>query len=79
MGAIAVAPSAPNTIYAGTGDATASTQSFYGRGVLKSTDGGATWTLLGNSLFNRQTISQVAVDPTNANNHLREFEQRRRQ
>ena len=67
MGAIAVAPSAPNTIYAGTGDATASTQSFYGRGVLKSTDGGATWTLLGNSLFNRQTISQVAVDPTNAN------------
>ncbi|HSZ57460.1 MAG TPA: autotransporter-associated beta strand repeat-containing protein, partial [Tepidisphaeraceae bacterium] len=67
MGAIVIAPSAPSTIYAGTGDPTNSTQSFYGRGVLKSTDSGATWTLLGNSVFNRRTISQIAVDPTNAN------------
>src|SRR5262249_21828921 len=43
MGAIALAPSDPNIIYAGTGEATNSSLSFYGRGVLKSTDGGATW------------------------------------
>ena len=67
MGAIAVAPSNSNVIYAGTGESTGSILSFYGRGVLKSTDGGTTWALEGNSIFNRRTISQLAVDPTNAN------------
>ena len=64
MGAIALAPNAPNIIYAGTGEATNSSLSFYGRGVLKSTDGGATWTLLGNAQFDRKTISQIVVSPT---------------
>src|SRR5262249_41860893 len=42
--------------------------SFYGRGVLKSTDAGATWTLLtNNGQFDRRTIAKVAVDPTNPN------------
>jgi photosystem II stability/assembly factor-like uncharacterized protein len=63
MGAIALAPSDPNTIYAGTGEATNSVLSFYGRGVLKSTDAGATWTLLGNDVFDRHTISQIVVSP----------------
>lgn len=67
-GAIAVAPSQPNVIYVGTGEANDSLDSFYGRGVLKSTDGGATWALLGASLFDRVAISKVVVDPTNANN-----------
>src|SRR5439155_14613981 len=35
MGAIALAPSNPNVIYAGTGEANFSADSFYGRGVLK--------------------------------------------
>jgi autotransporter-associated beta strand protein len=65
-GAIAVAPSNTNVIYAGTGEADNSPLAFYGRGVLKSTNAGATWTLLGNSNFNQKTISQIAVDPTNA-------------
>jgi photosystem II stability/assembly factor-like uncharacterized protein len=63
MGALAVAPSDPNVIYAGTGEATNSILSFYGRGVLKSTDGGATWALLGNDVFDRHTISQIVVSP----------------
>src|SRR5262249_39497654 len=63
MGALAVAPSDPKVLYAGTGEATNSILSFYGRGVLKSTDGGATWTLLGSDVFNRHTISQTAVPP----------------
>jgi len=67
MGAIAVAPSNPNIIYAGTGEASNSISSYYGLGVLKSTDAGATWTLLGTSQFYRRTIAQIVVDPTNAN------------
>jgi len=35
-----------------------------GGGVLKSTDGGTTWTLLGNATFEGHTISALAVDPT---------------
>jgi hypothetical protein len=67
MGSIALAPSNPSVIYAGTGEANNSGDSYYGRGVLKSTDAGATWTLLGTSQFDRRTIAQIVVDPTNAN------------
>lgn len=38
-----------------------------GGGVLQSTDGGQSWTLLGNSTFEGLTISSIAVDPTNVN------------
>ena len=68
MGAIAVAPSNGNVIYAGTGEATNSGDSYYGRGVLKSSDGGATWTLENDSgAFNLSTISKIAISPTDAN------------
>jgi photosystem II stability/assembly factor-like uncharacterized protein len=71
MGAIAVAPSNPNVIYAGTGEADFSLDSFYGRGLLKSTDAGATWTLLtGNAEvneFDRKAISRILVNPTDPN------------
>jgi photosystem II stability/assembly factor-like uncharacterized protein len=39
-----------------------------GGGVLKSTDGGSTWTLLGSSVFNQASLGSIAVDPTNSNN-----------
>ncbi len=75
MGAIALAPSNPNIIYAGTGEANNGPSKlmlnreniFYGRGVLKSTDAGQTWTLLGNAHFNRRTISTIVVHPTDPN------------
>src|SRR4029077_6321344 len=51
MGAIAVAASNPSVVYAGTGEANFSEDSNYGRGILVSTDAGATWTLTGNSVF----------------------------
>ena len=66
-GTIAIAPSNPNVIYAGTGNPTVATYSYTGKGVLKSTDGGVTWTLVGNSTFNRSTISQIVVSPTDPN------------
>jgi photosystem II stability/assembly factor-like uncharacterized protein len=65
MGAIAVSQTNPNVIYAGTGEGNFSGDSYYGRGVLKSTDGGQTWKLLGNSVFDRLAISKIAIDPTN--------------
>ncbi len=43
VGAVAYAPSNPNIIYVGTGEATFSAVSFGGEGVLKSTDGGVNW------------------------------------
>jgi photosystem II stability/assembly factor-like uncharacterized protein len=67
MGALAVAPSNPNIIYAGTGEANNAYESFYGRGVLKSIDGGKHWMVLGNDHFDRRTISQIIVSPQNPN------------
>jgi photosystem II stability/assembly factor-like uncharacterized protein len=75
MGAIAVAPSNPNVIYAGTGEDTLGPSKlaisrdniYYGLGVLKSTDAGATWTLEGATQFYRRSIARIVIDPTNAN------------
>ena len=55
-------------IYAGTGKANNSADSYYGSGILVSTNGGATWTLndANGALFGR-TVSKIAVDPTDAN------------
>jgi photosystem II stability/assembly factor-like uncharacterized protein len=55
-------------IYAGTGEANNSGDSNFGRGILISTNGGATWRLSTgpSNAFNRLTTSQIAVDPTNA-------------
>jgi len=45
MGSIAFAPSQPATVYAGTGEqASIGGDIYYGEGVLKSTNGGQTWT-----------------------------------
>jgi photosystem II stability/assembly factor-like uncharacterized protein len=69
MGAIAVAPSNANILYAGTGEANNSADSNYGVGIMKSTDAGATWTLSQGpgDIFsnNGLTTSKIAIDPTN--------------
>jgi photosystem II stability/assembly factor-like uncharacterized protein len=57
IGAIAVAPSNPSIIYAGTGEQIA------GKGVFKSTNAGATWTNVG--LEETHFINGLIVDPTN--------------
>src|SRR5258708_17443029 len=43
VGAIALQPGNSNIILVGTGETNASGDSYYGMGILRSTDGGATW------------------------------------
>ncbi len=62
IGALAVAPSAPDVIYVGSGESTLRDSVGYGNGMYKSTDAGKSWTHLG--LEKTQHIGKVAVDPT---------------
>src|SRR5271165_4151458 len=64
IGALAVAPSNPQVIYAGTGESDIRTDMASGDGVYKSTDGGKTWTNVG--LRDSRQISRIVVDPKNA-------------
>ena len=65
IGAVALAQSAPDTIYVGTGEANNSRSSYYGDGVYKSTNGGQTWTHIG--LKDSQHIGRIIVHPDDAN------------
>ncbi len=64
MGSIAVAPSDPNVLYAGTGEANFSADSYPGIGVIKSTDAGATWSIAGTKISGY--IGRIAVHPANS-------------
>ncbi len=50
IGAVAVQPAPNPVVLAGTGDPNDATDSYYGEGILRSTDGGQTWTLISRSL-----------------------------
>jgi hypothetical protein len=63
IGDLAIDPSDENTIYAGTGEANASSYSFFGNGIYKSTDAGQTWQHIG--LENSGYIGRVVVDYNN--------------
>ena len=65
IGALAIAPSNPNVLYIGTGQPEPRYDIGAGRGVFKSTDGGAHWTPLG--LENTRYIGDIWVDPKNPN------------
>jgi uncharacterized repeat protein (TIGR01451 family) len=69
IGALAVAPSNDSIVYAGTGEGALSGDSYFGNGILKSTDGGATWAHVSGDYFMAVSISRLVVDPHNAN-HL---------
>jgi uncharacterized protein (TIGR03437 family) len=62
-GAIALDPNQPDTVYVGTGEENFAQDSYYGAGILKSTNGGATWVnILGP--FLRDKIGALIVHPT---------------
>ena len=63
VGSIAIAPSAPNTIYAATGEDTPNAGASYGGvGVYKSTDEGATWVLKTNPVLGA-LCTRIIVHP----------------
>ncbi|MGH7615717.1 MAG: WD40/YVTN/BNR-like repeat-containing protein, partial [Gemmatimonadaceae bacterium] len=75
FGDVAIHPTNPNIVYAGTGEANNRNSSSIGDGVYKTVDGGKTWTNVG--LRETQTISRIVIDPRNpetvyaaANGHL---------
>ena len=63
IGDIAVAPSNPNIVWVGTGEANNRQSSSWGDGVYKSTDAGRTWTRAG--LADTRHIGRIVVHPAN--------------
>jgi photosystem II stability/assembly factor-like uncharacterized protein len=65
IGAIAVAPSDPNVIYAGSGEADMRSDIQHGDGMYKSVDAGKTWSHVG--LDDTRQIGRIVVDPKDPN------------
>ncbi len=77
---LTIDPNNHNTIYAGTGDLNYGSFSMGSQGILKSTDAGAHWTVLGADVFGPayaepagqfpqyDAVGKVRVDPNNSNN-----------
>jgi hypothetical protein len=77
---LVIDPNNHNTIYAGTGDLNFGSFSMGSQGVLKSTDAGTTWQVLGASIFGPAypeptgnypqyaAVGKVRVDPNNSSN-----------
>ena len=77
---VTIDPNNHNTIYAGTGDLNFGSFSMGSQGILKSTNAGASWTLLGATVFGPalpepagqfpqyNAVGKVRVDPRNSSN-----------
>lgn len=64
-GCLAIDPVNPNIIYWGTGEPYYFTYSWGGVGVLKSTNAGTTWEIIG--LSNEKRIRKISINPINPN------------
>src|SRR5207249_6025349 len=76
---VVIDPSNHNAVYAGTGDLNFGSFAMGSQGILKSTDAGATWTVLGANVFGMiynepagqfpqyNAVGKVRVDPNNSN------------
>jgi photosystem II stability/assembly factor-like uncharacterized protein len=65
IGAIAIDPKSPKTIWVGTGESWTRNSVSVGDGIYKSTDGGENWTNMG--LKDSERISKILIDPTDGN------------
>ena len=70
VGAIAIKPDDPKLLMVGTGESNASVDSYYGLGILRSTDSGANWTLIrtangGAVSFFGLGFSKIVFNPDN--------------
>jgi len=72
IGAIAIDPTTnPNsTLYVGTGEGNEAADSYYGQGIFKSTDLGASWMLLGGTAFKGMGVAALAIDSSHSPPHL---------
>lgn len=78
IGDIVIDPNDHNVVYAGTGDLNFNSFAMGSAGILKTTDQGATWTVLGSDVFlpnypqppdvfpQYQAVGKVRVDPRNS-------------
>lgn len=71
VGAVAVHPANPNILLVGTGEANNALDSYYGFGIYRSTDAGASWTLISSTTagqsFRGLAFSRIAWSRTNPN------------
>jgi photosystem II stability/assembly factor-like uncharacterized protein len=65
IGAMAIDPQAPKTIWAGTGESWTRNSVSVGDGIYKSTDGGENWTNMG--LKDSEHIAKILIDPKAGN------------
>jgi len=65
IGDIAIAPSDPNVVWVGTGEANNRQSSSFGDGIYKSTDAGKTFKKMG--LEDSQSIARIVIDPKDPN------------
>jgi photosystem II stability/assembly factor-like uncharacterized protein len=65
IGAVAVAPSNPSVIWAGTGEGNPRNSHNSGKGIYRSLDAGRTWKCMG--LEDTRTIHRIIIDPRQEN------------
>ncbi len=71
VSSMAMAPSDPNVLFAGTGESFLSGDGIFGMGMYKSVDGGVTWNPLASTQsWTNNDVFGVAVSPNNPNNLL---------
>ncbi len=71
IGSIALDPTTvPTTIYVGTGEGNGSVDSYYGQGIFKSGDLGASWAQLGGPVFAQSAVASIALDTTQTPRHI---------
>jgi photosystem II stability/assembly factor-like uncharacterized protein len=63
IGALAIDPKNSQVLYAGTGESNDSGDSYYGNGILKTTDGGKTWKNYGLKEFALARFSRIVINP----------------
>ncbi len=64
VGALAIDAISPSVMYAGTGEFSGTASSLNAEGILKSTDGGATWTQLSSTASWNGAVGRIACSPS---------------
>ena len=64
IGSIAVDPTDPSLVVAGTGEANQCLDCFFGAGIMESTNAGASWTTVNpGGIFTGTTIGSIVIEP----------------